>query len=129
RLDRGLPEIGARPELELAAQRHARDMVRRRYFSHVTPGGRTMTARLRTAGYVGDTVSWAAGEVLAWGSGKRSTPAAAVAAWMDSPAHRRVLLDRRYRDVGIGVALGTPVGSFRRPAATYAAELGFVSPE
>jgi uncharacterized protein YkwD len=64
--------------------------------------------------------------VLAWGTRGRSTPAAAVEAWMESDRHRRVLLRRRYRDVGVGVALGTPVRT--GPAgATYAAALGAVS--
>jgi hypothetical protein len=35
-----------------------------------------------------------------------------------------VLLDRDYRDVGIGVALGSPYGRAMNRSATYAAELG-----
>ena len=55
--------------------------------------------------------SWAAGEALAWGSGRQATPRGIVYAWMHSPPHRAVLLGRKYRDVGIGVALGSPFGA------------------
>jgi uncharacterized protein YkwD len=123
---RELPALGAHPELARAGDRHAADMVRRGFFSHVSPGGRTMAARLRAAGYTDRGIPWAAGEVLAWGSGKRATPAGTVAAWMRSAPHRDVLLDRRYRDVGVGVALGNPVGA-GGVSATYSAELGVIA--
>ena len=105
---RGLPALHRRGALARAGDRHATDMVRRGYFSHVSPGGQTMAARLRAAGYAHGR--WAAGEVLAWGTRGRSTPAAVVAAWMRSAGHRAVLLDSRYRDVGVGIARGNPTG-------------------
>ena len=124
---RELARLGADPRLALAAQRHTRDMVRRGFFSHVTPDGRGMTARVRATGYLRNVTTWALGETLAWGTGPCSTPAATVAAWMESPSHRRVMLGRRYLEVGVGVALGVP--SCRAASgATYAAELGFVRP-
>jgi uncharacterized protein YkwD len=46
------PALVAEPRLALAARRHARDMVRRGYFSHTTPAGRTMVDRLRAVGYL-----------------------------------------------------------------------------
>ena len=61
------PALTPEPLLALAARRHARDMVRRGYFSHTTPGGRTMVDRLRAAGYLRGF--WQAGEMLAWGTG------------------------------------------------------------
>jgi uncharacterized protein YkwD len=123
---RGLPRLDLHGRLREASERHARDMVRRSYFSHVSRDGRSMTARLRDAGYIRRDRRWAAGEVLAWGSFRRSTAARAVANWMDSPPHRRVLLNPRYRDVGVGVALGTPLDG-RTPGATFAAALGYLS--
>ena len=53
--------------------------------------------------------SWSVGENLAWGTGVLSTPRATVRAWMHSPDHRANLLDRRFADVGIGVAAGAPI--------------------
>jgi uncharacterized protein YkwD len=129
--ERGARQLGrlrADARLALSAQRHARNMVRRRFFSHVTPDGRSMTARVRATGYLRNMATWALGETLAWGAGPCSTPAAAVAAWMDSPSHRRVMLSRRYVEVGVGVALGVPFEPEPATGVTYAAEFGAVTP-
>lgn len=125
RRSRGLPVLDAARALARAGQRHAADMVRREYFSHVSPAGQTLADRLRAAGYAVDR-GWAAGEVLAWGTGRRSMPAAVVAAWMRSPSHRRVLLRSRYRDIGVGSVRGSPAGG--AGGATYAASLGVTWP-
>jgi uncharacterized protein YkwD len=123
RVARSRPPLIARARLATAARRHARDMVASHYFEHRSPSGRTFVDRLRTIGYLIPGRAWVAGEVLAWGEAQRSTPAAIVAAWMRSPPHRRVLLRRGYREIGVGIARGTPFGA---PGATYAAELGRV---
>lgn len=117
------PPLVVRAQLATAARRQARDMVGRQYFAHTSPSGRTFVDRLRASGYLLPGIRWVAGEVLAWGSAERSTPAATVAAWMQSPHHRRALLRRRYREIGVGIAHSTPDGE---PGATYAAELGRV---
>ena len=39
---------------------------------------------------------------------RRGTPSAIVRAWMHSPAHRHVLLDRGLKNVGIGLVWGSP---------------------
>jgi uncharacterized protein YkwD len=95
-------------------------MVARRFFSHVGPGGATLSVRRRAAGYRGRAL----GEILAWGQGRDASPRAAVRSWLRSTPHRRVLLGRNYRDVGVGVALGNPFGGGFRRSATYAAVLG-----
>lgn len=119
RASRGLPRLRSQQQLERAAERHARDMVRRRYFSHTTLEGTTFDERLRdyTRGF-----RWGVGETLAWGRRSTSTPAAIVRGWLDSPPHRRVLLGERFRELGVGVAYGLPVAGDR--GATYVAELG-----
>jgi uncharacterized protein YkwD len=123
RTARSRPPLVVRAELRVAARRHARDMVAHHYFSHTSPSGRTFVDRLRAVDYLLPGRAWAAGETLAWGAGSLSSAAATVAAWMHSPTHRRVLLRRRYREVGVGVVADTPFG----PAgATYAADLGQV---
>ncbi len=94
--------------LDLAATRHALDMQERRYFSHVSPGGGDLADRAARAGYALRRCSWRVGEVLAWGVGARTTAAGTIRAWMLSPGHRRVLLSRRYREVGVGLQAGTP---------------------
>ena len=61
------------------------------------------------------------GEVLAWGVASRSTAAGTVQAWMNSPGHRRILLSRRYGQIGIGLQAGTPFDAY--PAGLTAAAL------
>jgi uncharacterized protein YkwD len=53
------------------------------------------------------------------------TPAGIVAAWMASPPHRAIILDRTYRDAGVAAtpALPSVVGQ-GRVGATYAMEFG-----
>ena len=116
----GLGAVKADPRLTRMAGRFARTMVARRFFSHVSPGGSTLQDRLRVAGYRGR----AAGEVLAWGQGRLASPRSAVRSWLRSPPHRRVLLGRDYRDVGVGVALGSPFGGSSGSGATYVANFG-----
>jgi uncharacterized protein YkwD len=110
-------------QLDLAAGRHATDMYERRYFSHVSPGGGDLTDRARRAGYALRRCSWRVGEILAWGAGPRATAAGTVRAWMDSPDHRRIMLSRRYREVGVGLVAGTPFDEFPS-GVTVAAVLG-----
>ena len=99
--------------LQLAARRHAEDMVERDYFSHDSPGGRDLVDRIRRTGWPSGRSGWRAGEVLAWGTREAGTPRSIVAAWMRSPGHRRVLMDEGFDVAGIGVARGAP----RRPEA------------
>ena len=110
-------------QLELAARRHAADMRERRFFSHVSPGGGDLVDRLRRSGYARDRCAWRAGEILAWGTGPRSTAEATVDAWMDSPEHRQILVSRRYDRIGVGLESGTPFPD-RGPGVTAAAILG-----
>ena len=63
--------------------------------------------------------SWSVGENLAWGTGVLATPRATVRAWMHSPDHRANLLDRRFADVGIGVAAGAPIALERGRARRH----------
>jgi uncharacterized protein YkwD len=99
-------------QLDLAATRHAVDMFERRYFSHVSPGGGDLGDRAQRAGYALHRCTWRVGEVLAWGVGPRATAAATVRAWMSSPGHRRILVSRRYRELGVGLQAGTPFDEF-----------------
>jgi uncharacterized protein YkwD len=102
----GLRALRRDRDLGRAARHHSRNMVRRRFFSHVTPSGARLRDRLRRSGYIRGKQARHVGEVLAWGM--RSTPTAIVAEWIASPTHHRILLGRDFRDVGVGVAAGTP---------------------
>jgi uncharacterized protein YkwD len=117
----GLPRLRQQRSLSNAARRYARLMVAKHFFAHVSPGGSTMAQRIKRTNYLRHTRGWALGENLAWGSGAAATPARIVNAWMHSAGHRRNILDRSYREIGIGIALGAPNG---RAGATYVNEFG-----
>ncbi len=123
RARRGLRALRRDGDLGQAARRHAADMVRRTFFSHVTPGGSTLSDRLRNSGYIHGGISWHVGEALGWGTGARSTPSALLDEWLASPPHRRILLDDSFRELGVGVAPGAPQGS---AGATYTVDVGVV---
>jgi uncharacterized protein YkwD len=111
RTERGLPAVRQSTQLTLAAERHADDMVARRFFSHVTPGGITLGARVQATGYVERRADWELGEAIATAGEPLDTAAGLVQAWLASPDHRAILLDRTFKDVGIGLAPGLTDGS------------------
>lgn len=122
----GLPPLRLNAKLTAAATKHSRDMVRRRYFSHDSPDGRDMLDRVRAARYVPRNAGYVLGENIGWGSGPLAEPMSLVRAWMRSPGHRRNILDRRFRDIGIGIVVGAPVGGAWQ-AATYTTNFGRIT--
>lgn len=91
---------------ETIARRHARDMVERGYMAHRSPEGDG--PRERVFAIFPDFVG-VAGENIAMRSirpdeSADETALGAVEAWVDSPPHRKNLLDQRHGHVGIGVA-------------------------
>jgi uncharacterized protein YkwD len=108
------------PRLDDAAASHNRHMLETSCFAHECPGEPSLEGRIRRSGYGDGADRFGYGEILASGS---MTPAEAVRAWMDSPAHRDALLDRSFEDVGIAVAKGTPRDS-RGSDATYTVDFG-----
>ena len=121
RARRGLPRLREHRSLANAARKYARLMVAKRFFDHVSPAGSTMAQRIKRTNYLRHTRAWSLGENLAWGSGGAATPAQIVNAWMHSPGHRANILNGRFREIGIGVALGAPNGG---GGATYVNEFG-----
>lgn len=118
---KGLPSLRASRQLRRAAQPYAARMVRQRFFSHNSPDGKGMVDRIRPTGYIRG--SWTLGENLAWGSGALATPRAIVNGWMNSPGHRANILNRKFRDIGIGIKLGAP-GRGLSGGATYVTNFG-----
>ncbi len=92
--------VVAENRLDAAAQRHAEDMLRREFYDHTSPEGNTIRDRSRAAGYRG---ARALGENIAKGL---FAPDEVVHRWMDSSGHRRNILKRGFREVGLGVAFG-----------------------
>lgn len=118
----GLPKLREHKRLRKAALGHSRDMVEDRYFEHTTPTGVTMVDRILRARYVREDQGWMLGENLEWGTGALATPRGALESWMKSPGHRANILRRSFRELGVGVVLGVPVGD--TAGATYTVDFG-----
>jgi PKD repeat protein len=85
-------------ELSVAAQRHAEDMAANQFTGHTGSDGTTPPMRLLLYGYPFGY----GGEVTAWGLDKAIK---AVEFWLNSPPHRRILLNQAISDVGVGYAV------------------------
>ena len=122
----GLPRLRENPLLRRAAERHTGDMISERFFDHTSPSGSTMVGRVRRTGYTKRARSWALGENIAWGSGSFATAAQIHRSWMKSPGHRANILQRSFREIGIGIESGLPVRlSAAQSGATYTTDFGF----
>jgi uncharacterized protein YkwD len=92
------------------------------FFSH--DGDGSMIDRVRASGYLAGASTWMVGENISWGAGRQGSPKATVARWMASPGHRSTMLSPRFRDIGVGVAMGSPVGGGGANTAIYTADFG-----
>lgn len=84
-------------QLSTAAQAKAEDMVKRNYWSHVTPDGQAPWIFIDQTGYKYEN----AAENLAYGFGDSKET---IKGWLNSPEHRANLLGSEYTEVGFGVA-------------------------
>lgn len=118
RADEGLPPLRFNRALGRAAVRHSRDQARRRYCSHSSLDGRLPVNRVIAAGYGTRRRHPVVSEDLACGPQLLATPVRVVKEWARSDDHRASLLDPRFVDAGIGIAL---VGR----SVIFTAELGY----
>jgi uncharacterized protein YkwD len=123
RTSRGLHALRSNERLGKAAREHSHDMVARHYFDHVAPGGTDIVARLRSVRYINSRIAWSIGENIAWGEAELATPRSIVTAWMNSAGHRANILNRGFREAGVGVEPGAPQ-SVPLPGATYTMDYG-----
>lgn len=109
-------ETGDDPRLAAAAQRHADDMLKTGVNGHIGSDGSSPQARITDAGYV--TTSYT-GEIVYWGTGSDATPGVALDLWMQSPAHRAIILNCAFTAIGFATASDgdkmTVVGDFASP--------------
>jgi len=120
----GIEPLRENSDLRLSASAHSNDMVAKDYFSHNGPNGSTPTRRLAKWGYLTRVDAYVIGENIGGGSGRRfGSPLGVFRAWMHSPPHRANILDREFRNFGVGVARGFP-GLRSAEAATYTLDLG-----
>jgi hypothetical protein len=110
-------------KLVKAASRHANRMIQAKFFNHEDPADKShVTERVRRTGYLQGIQGWGVGENLAWGTGVASTPAGIVRAWLNSPGHRRNIMDRRWTQTGVATVMSTPQGA---AGATFVQLFGF----
>jgi uncharacterized protein YkwD len=122
----GVPALTRNPALDAAAVAYSQRMVAASFFSHVAPDGTHLVDRLNASRYIPRDRVWVVGENLAWGTGGLSTADDLMAQWMASPSHRANILRPDFRDVGVGVALGSPSDS--ATGVTVTTEFGATRP-
>jgi uncharacterized protein YkwD len=94
RADQGRKPLVYSAQLEAAARAHGQDMATRGFFSHTGSDGSDIAARLRRVGY---NYCFGAENIAA---GQRSLDEV-MTAWMKSRGHRKNILHRKARAVGI----------------------------
>ncbi len=82
------------------AEAYSRDMAARGYFGHTSPEGRTLTDRLKLAGYAD---ARAEAENIAGG---QPTPEAVVQNWLLSPTHCANIMNPAFKEMGVGYVKG-----------------------
>jgi len=97
------PPLGVSRKLNAAADAHARDMLRRKYFEHRGSDGSQPRDRVLRAGYRFRLT----GENIALGP---ESAEEVVAGWLDSPGHCANIMEPRFRDIGVGLARGKKRG-------------------
>jgi uncharacterized protein YkwD len=110
----GLRRLSVSVPLTSAARLHTRQMLAGGYFAHGAVWRRI------TAYYPNPA---AVGETMVWGQGALSAERA-VALWMASPGHRKILLSPAWRLVGIGAVYEGAAGGIYgdRPATVVVAD-------
>ena len=120
----------SRPALERAAEDHSRNMAQHGYFSHNWSSGAPFSRWIRKY-WPGPKFrgSWSVGENLYW-RGPTITASQVIKGWMNSPPHRKNLLDRKWRAIGVGaIEIVDPEGAYAgvSRATVVAAEFGYKS--
>jgi uncharacterized protein YkwD len=108
-----LPSLRTSRLLRGAAEQHVYEMAVLGYFSHASPNRPSVGARLAAYYPWRGFAIWDVGETLLWCQMPRSA-GDVVRLWLNSPEHRRVLLDPRFREIGIDAAQVSDAGGVFR---------------
>jgi uncharacterized protein YkwD len=116
RVANGCRPLAADPQLSASAARQASDMLVNNVQGHTGSDGSSVAQRVNDAGnrrYI------KLAEVVFWSTATGDTPAAAVAAWMNSPGHRAIISDCDLTEAGFSAASDgqtlTVAGDFGAP--------------
>jgi uncharacterized protein YkwD len=100
RAQHGLARVVRSPQLAAAARQHSDEMTTMGYFAHTSRDGTALERRVKRYFPATNYRLWSVAETLLWSS-PRIGPSAAVQAWLQSPEHRRILLDATWRQIGL----------------------------
>lgn len=98
------PPLEADPNLHIAAQVHADDMVENNFFDHTGSDGSNFAQRIGRTDFSGQPI----GENIAAGGNEA---AGVVARWIDSDGHCRNLMNPNATKIGVGFQTGGPYGT------------------
>jgi uncharacterized protein YkwD len=98
----GLFPLNWSDEVAKVARLHSENMAKFNFFSHTGIDGKMVNDR---ADLFGITKWTAMGENIAYNRGFQKPLECAVEKWMQSPSHRENLLDNRWKESAIGIAV------------------------
>jgi len=102
RAEQGLPPLAWSDEVAKIARVHSQNMANYKFFSHVGIDGKMVNDRADMLG----VNKWSSiGENIAFNRGYENPCEFAVERWMLSASHKQNLLDNRWKESGIGVAI------------------------
>ena len=100
RRSHGLVPLRLSSRLTAAAGAHSRAMATKGFFAHESADGTAFWKRVQRYYPSRRFRTWSVGETLLWSS-PGVDPGGALRMWVNSPPHRRVLLNGRWREVGL----------------------------
>lgn len=108
RIQKGLQSLVWNEKLALIARLHSQNMAAFNFFGHRGLDDKMVSHRADEAGLG----RWRAiGENIAYNRGYADPISRAVELWLDSPPHRRNLLNNNWKETAIGIAVA-PDGSY-----------------
>ena len=115
RARRGLQAAQAQPHaLQGRPPPRPRHGQRNYFFARLAAAAASFVDRIRRAGYLNGAQALDGGREHRLGHPRLASPRTIMRLWMNSPGHRANILSPSFREIGIGVAFGAPVGRRRR---------------
>ena len=104
RTSAGLPPLKWNDDVAKIARLHSENMANEKFFSHRGLDGTMVNDR---ADLFGLSKWQAIGENIAYNQGYDNPAEFAVECWMQSPGHRKNILDNRWKESAIGIAISS----------------------
>lgn len=120
----GIAPLCVQGQLMAAARGHSEDMLSRSFYGHDTPEGTEPPERVLAVGYeyrlTAENIQMRG---VPYGKLTEGEMEEAFTDWMQSPGHRRNILNPALQEVGIGVATGS-YGADLRTTGLYTVDFG-----